>query len=156
MIPIRQTNPGGRGNCMAACIASILEIPIEDLPDYRAIEAAGGPWLNAINTALSKHWAKLYVETEWHLTPHIRPRGFHLVNGGGHSVVGLEGVIVWDPTGSGGPSLRRIDNYGLLVDLTEELVKTWAPTWDDCVCRHCARDRWSRTLILPPYEMVGP
>lgn len=31
MIPIYQTRLGPRGNCLAACIASLIEVPIEDV-----------------------------------------------------------------------------------------------------------------------------
>lgn len=36
MRPIAQTvTEAGKGNCLAACIASILEVPIESIPDLR-------------------------------------------------------------------------------------------------------------------------
>jgi hypothetical protein len=36
MKPIDQTTFGkGDGNCMAACVASVLEIPLEEIPDIR-------------------------------------------------------------------------------------------------------------------------
>lgn len=34
MIKIMQTSFGEKGNCFNACVASILEIPIDELPDY--------------------------------------------------------------------------------------------------------------------------
>lgn len=158
MRPVRQTNPGGRGNCMAACLASILEIPIETVVDYRAIDDAGGSWLNALNTFLSYHHGVVYLETDPVITRAIVPKGFHLMNGdgpddgptGGHSVVGYRGMFVWDP--AGGRGLRRIDNYGLLVPLTPALVETWSPTWDSCACPACApRPLESNLILLPPF-----
>jgi hypothetical protein len=42
MIPVRQTTFGfPKGNCFAACIASLLELPIEQVP----IESGGDDWL---------------------------------------------------------------------------------------------------------------
>lgn len=143
MIPVQQTVLGEMGNCMAACWASILEVPIDDVPDYRGIEAAGGAWLNAINVWLTKHYGVLYYECEPWLTDAIMPRGFHLVNGdgggasAGHACVGFMGRIVFDPHPRG-TGLRTLDNYGLLVPLDEQLLDTWMPLWDRCVCRGCA------------------
>lgn len=147
MIPVVQTNPGDRGNCMAACWASILETDVHEVPDYRAIEAAGGPWLNVVNTWLSKHHGRVYVELDWYLTEYVRPRGFHLINGAGHSVVGYNGLVFWDPRGPGAPGISLVDNYGLLVDLTEDLMATWEPEWGDCVCPRCVSERAG--LVLP-------
>lgn len=36
MRPVVQTETAlGRGNCLAACVASVLELPIEDVPNFR-------------------------------------------------------------------------------------------------------------------------
>ena len=35
MIPIKQTKVGKQGNCFEACIASVLECSIEDIPNIR-------------------------------------------------------------------------------------------------------------------------
>lgn len=147
MIPVRQTNQGGRGNCMAACFASILDTSIDDVPDYRAIAAAGGSWLNAINTWLSKHWDLLYIELEPEVTKVVQPHGWHLINYGtrdqGHSVVGSFGGPVWDPAGRflDPSALERQPpySYGVLVDLSEDLKTTWLPTWAQCLCPSCIR-----------------
>lgn len=146
MIPVRQTNLGGRGNCMAACWASILELTIEDVPDYRAIDAAGASWMNAINTWLSKHHHRLYIEVEPYVCAVVQPLGWHLINYGsrefGHSVVGFCGRPVWDP---GGSAISRATaqpyNYGILVPLTDDLQATWRSTWRACRCAECARER---------------
>lgn len=143
MIPIQQTVLGPRGNCMAACWASILECPIEEVPDYQAIHAEGGSWLNAVNTWLSKHYGLLYIELEPWISPAVIPMGWHLINGdspregvGGHSCVGFCGHLVWDPHPSR-RGLERIDNWGILVPLDKERLRTWEPTWDSCVCGVC-------------------
>ena len=63
MRPVDQTKFGrDEGNCFGACIASLLEIPIDDVADLQeACEACDGDD--------SKHW---YVELEkW-----LRPRGY--------------------------------------------------------------------------------
>ena len=48
MIPIIQTiTEVGKGNCLAACIASILEVSIDEIPDLKS-----GNDLNAIQDYL--------------------------------------------------------------------------------------------------------
>lgn len=49
MVPIVQTKfglPGG--NCMQACIASLLEIPLEEAPDVCNTTPEGESWLEAL------------------------------------------------------------------------------------------------------------
>lgn len=144
MIPVRQTVMGERGNCMAACWASILEVTIETVPDYQEVAAAGGSWLNTVNTWLSKHHGVIYVELQDWLTPVVIPDGFHLINGdgggatAGHSCVGFCGRLVWDPHPRG-TGLRSIDNYGVLVPLNDELCATWSKLWSECLCPSCIR-----------------
>jgi hypothetical protein len=36
------------GDCMTACIASLLELPYEDVPHFTGIEAKGGRWFHAM------------------------------------------------------------------------------------------------------------
>lgn len=144
MIPIRQTSD----NCMAACLASILEIPLWVVPDYQGIRRAGGSWLNALNVFLGKHHGVIYHEPERWLTTHLVPEGWHLINvgvptdgriDGGHAIVGYFGRPVWDPTGRRIPRPLRIDTWGILVQLTPELEATWRPRWGTCLCGACIR-----------------
>ena len=34
MVPTLQSRTGPRGNCMSACVASLLELPIDAVPDF--------------------------------------------------------------------------------------------------------------------------
>ena len=43
MIPVTQTTFAPAGNCLAACLASILEVPIEAIPNFHANDDF---WLN--------------------------------------------------------------------------------------------------------------
>ena len=46
MIPVMQTfTHGERGDCLRACVASLLELPIEDVPNFAAIPG-DGKWFN--------------------------------------------------------------------------------------------------------------
>lgn len=109
MIPVAQTRFGGpdapseeAGNCYAACVASILELPIDELPDATPDQAGGEEWQEV--------WGRWF-----------RGRGlitYNLVRGEGndapfagytigsvasrhgdydHAVVCRDGEVVWDP-----------------------------------------------------------
>lgn len=48
MKPVHQTNfQRGTGNCFAACLASILEMPLEEVPNFchEGSDADGSTWL---------------------------------------------------------------------------------------------------------------
>lgn len=155
MIPIRQT----KDNCMAACWASILEVPLDIVPDYQAIRRAGGLWLNVVQTWLTKHHGVLYHEPERWLTQHITPVGWHLVlvgvpDGdridGGHAMVGFNGLPVWDPaTGDAPHRFVPASTWGILTELTSEQLEMWRPRWRTCQCGPCVQrepypNRWAR------------
>ncbi len=75
MIPVYQTVHGPRGNCYAACIASILEVPLDALPARATLAAWDEP-----------------------------PAGYGIASmrvrdNSIHAVVCLDGKIVHDPAG---------------------------------------------------------
>lgn len=95
MKPVEQTIIElGQGNCVAACIASILELPIDRLPNFHG----GGwhhrwaDWLEPANLTLT--------ELDVDKTP---PRGFSILAADSprnpvlHAVVACGRNIVWDP-----------------------------------------------------------
>ncbi len=65
MIPVTQTkvvvkNSAGesivRGNCFAAAIASIMEVPITEVPNVEVLfDIGGGYWFEVMNTFLNHH-----------------------------------------------------------------------------------------------------
>jgi len=120
MIKINQTRFGGldkpieeQGNCFQACIASILEIPLEQafdcIPfdtDPKAERFEHQPWYVEFNNWLSKFGlASIYLE--WKpTTPAVTPLiGYHMAevksntlkNGESHCVVIHNGELVHDP-----------------------------------------------------------
>lgn len=121
MKPVFQTTFGGprgpmeeRGNCFSACIASLLELTIEEVPTFVLEEdwhAAAQTWLGARGYwMLTLPWhghgdwynAVLYPFAGYHLLGGQSPRGEF-----GHSVVAHAGRIVHDPHPEGGePALR--------------------------------------------------
>lgn len=124
MIPIKQTQFVAKqtgdekitGNCMAACIASILELPLESVPNFAAYE----DWFKRLNTWL-KDRNLFYIEfafnaeDEW-LTQNA---GYHVMVGtsprdSDHAVVGYQGKIVHDPHPSDA-GLVKIDVVGFFI-----------------------------------------
>jgi hypothetical protein len=98
MMPVEQTAFFPDGNCMEACVASILEIPIANVAKIastddtnwwagfckwlagRGLKAA---WANIADTAVPGGYAIIGARS---------PRADVL-----HAVVALDGIIVWDP-----------------------------------------------------------
>ena len=102
MIPVHQTLFGSKeGNCFQACLASIFELPLDQVPHVMLEE----DWPKALDEWLAQF--DLYAvqaEVAQCRTQNWTPEGYHLVGGkskGGngvyHSVVGYRGKIVFDP-----------------------------------------------------------
>ena len=127
MTEVTQTRTGKtNGNCFAACLASILELPLTSIPDF---SGAGEGWLKQVADFLEP-MGLLYVQVDadaaesdpilkimfgrgetFHTVEGVSPRG------GQHACVGRNGVIVFDPhpqdgTGRG---LKKIETFGFLV-----------------------------------------
>jgi hypothetical protein len=92
MRPVEQTLAD---NCFDACLASVLELPLDASPHYKG----NGNWIEHYNAWLGTHGFRLVMLPEdepapkgYHLAAHRSPRGAHL-----HSVVVLDGEVVWDP-----------------------------------------------------------
>ena len=110
MKPVEQTVLGDQGNCFEACVASLLEIPLEDcniFPDGVGLDSEA-------DKASGRHW--WIVFQEWLRLNHKRhpiyimfsemggdkPKGYSIISGPGprgllHSTVGLDGEVAHDP-----------------------------------------------------------
>lgn len=116
MVEIRQTKFGGEeGNCLAACICSILEV--DELDIYDALPN-NSSWLSYLNdNILCKYDLYLYL-TECE-NPPMAFHGYHLIMGDNiekpwsHCQVGLNGEFIFDPMGQKTPI--KVFAYGLLV-----------------------------------------
>lgn len=116
MIPVYQTRmtPEEGGDCHAACIASVLEVPLDTVPrlngpegltheGFAAYRARLDAWLAARNLALV-HWTVAPERArDW------VPQGYSLVAveapgfpGFEHSLVAHDGEIVHNPTPGAG------------------------------------------------------
>lgn len=100
MKPVDQTVFGyPNGNCFSACLASILELPLEEVPWFMA----EGDWLSRVQEWLKPrglYAACLLIDTTespfyppgWHILSGQSPRGDWL-----HAVVAQGTKIVHDP-----------------------------------------------------------
>lgn len=122
MKPVYQTTFGeGAGNCFQAALASIFELPLEEVPNFCCV-ADPSDWYSAANEWLGKKyglWLLLVGKWDGAAQPPT-PRGYHLISGRSprrgvrHSVVGLNGQMVHDPHPSG-DGLAIEDTYDLFV-----------------------------------------
>ena len=118
MKPVFQTKFGvPEGNCFAACLASVFEIELDEVPDFGIAD----DWYIKFSD-----WMKVRFDIrplELHIPAMSRqnwkPNGYHLISGVGsrgiyHSVVGLDGVAVHDPF-PGGIDLRTMETYTIFI-----------------------------------------
>jgi hypothetical protein len=124
MKPVKQDKFGPRvGNCFEACIASILEIPLHEVPDFGGddvFEANLARFLakrnliyvlvNGPDAMESEMLAHMFAQGDvYHVLEGISPRG------GPHACVGLNGRLAFDPHGSGMEGLWKTDGWGFLL-----------------------------------------
>lgn len=134
MIPVYQDRFGKPlGNCFAACIASIFELPLRNVPDFAKINlnedgTDNGDWYAAawdfcvargfeLHYRYSKSREDGTSGIDWiegaypyHLIGGTSPRGLS------HSVVGYKGKIIHDPHPEGG-GLSPVSDFGFLVPI---------------------------------------
>jgi hypothetical protein len=121
MIPVYQTRfrndePGALpGNCTQATLASIFELPLDAVPDFRS-DANGRQVEKIAAFARSQGYeyrvmpsALVYPPKGYHTISGVSPRGVR------HLVVGYNGKIVHDPHPEGGGVV--IDKYGFFIPL---------------------------------------
>jgi len=103
MKPVFQTRFGEDGNCFEACIASILEISLEEVPDLKEFKDSEA-WSKAVNSWLKTRGLQ-YIELDFHESDDMLWEyvdSYHLIIGKTghdlfHSVVGHNGKVVFDP-----------------------------------------------------------
>ncbi len=100
MIPVEQTVttfPGG--NCFAACVASILELPLDAVPNFQSRDWLDEwqEWLRPRNLGLlhfgHREGDDAFIPRGYAILGADSPRGDWL-----HAVVTCDGVICWDPS----------------------------------------------------------
>jgi hypothetical protein len=106
MLKVYQTRTGATGNCFEACIASILDKDITDVPDLCAHEKSG-KWIEVLNCWLDQ-FGMAYMECSVptaEVEEFFKNKDFyHIIiaqtTGPGtikHAVVGRKGKVIFDP-----------------------------------------------------------
>jgi hypothetical protein len=125
--PVTQTEIGvdnPRANCLMAAVASILEVPIELLPDVYEYETKGFHWWEPLRDALRPFGL---VPMTWSVSgeefPQIAPPGYSIACGMSprsdkkhlHAVVALDGKIVHDPHPTRGGLVGEPTSWIILI-----------------------------------------
>jgi hypothetical protein len=118
MKPIYQTRDGKDGDCLRACIASLFEVDLEQIPDFGA---AVGQWLR-LESFMNERNMRPLGFSPMNFTPPYN--AYYLIWGVGprgarHSCIGLNGEIVHDPHPSSA-GLQIIDQYVIFVSFVSE------------------------------------
>ena len=122
MVPAQQTRTGANGDCFPSCLASILEIPIADIPEF---SREPDQWLQDVQDWLAT-LGLYYVQvkpndpalqaafrsggTVWTVMEGTSPRG------GQHAIVAKNGFPWFDPHPQDGTGrmLVSVACYGLI------------------------------------------
>lgn len=120
MIPYTQTTFGDGsepGNCFATCIAAILELPQEEVPNF----VAADNWWTATQEFLCDYGYSLVSVDAGHENNYFYHGGYLIAGGPGprghrHCVVYNRGEPVMDPHPDG-TFLERVDRYYFFVAL---------------------------------------
>lgn len=97
MKPVDQTTFGhGKGNCFSACVASVLERRLEDVPYFMS---RGDAWFEYLVEWCAEQHIGVEFSTEFPAPPdrHVIIGGVSPRSGKGHACVALNGEIVHDP-----------------------------------------------------------
>lgn len=112
---------GTRGNCLQACLATLLDFPLKAVPNFAEMPAYA--WQESMY-----RWLSFYgLDALQHFACDPAPNGVAMATGPSprgvrHSVVFLDGVMAHDPHPSRA-GLLSIDSYWTIVPLTEERAK---------------------------------
>ena len=105
------------GDCLRACIASVLELPLADVPEYSDDREMGprySEWLGRFNLSLMC----IRLDPGNAISP-----GYHLIEGLSrngkdyHVAVGLDGKIVHDPDPTSRGKFKGGGNYWIFVSI---------------------------------------
>ncbi|KPH79304.1 hypothetical protein [Bosea vaviloviae] len=130
MTPTRQTifvadNPDGRGNCQSAVLASLLDLPLDQVIDTAGDEVRKQGFWKAIGLWLADRGLKIVqaqpgddrLKGAYSSGCGPSPRGDFW-----HAVVCKNGVMVFDPHPSD-DGVRSIERHDLIVPMTEVEIR---------------------------------
>jgi hypothetical protein len=126
MKPVFQDKFGEKdGNCLEAAIASVLEIPLSDVPKNRDSRH----WWDYQDFLAKYGLVALDIDASSFGKADKQRLGYHLINGESprinawHVLVGYRGMPVHDPFPGGVCKLDSIETYTLFVALLDEYVQ---------------------------------
>ena len=111
--PVFQDRFGDNGNCFNACLASLLEVELHDIPEFPAhqepeFDKEVNAWLAGRGLTYKRVKGAAFAGQDvYHIIEGISPRG------GPHACVGLNGRIIHDPHPAGG-GLDKVERWGFL------------------------------------------
>lgn len=125
MLPVYQTilEPPG-GNCLQACVASILEIGLDEVPNFadkmNFEDLDDSSWWTYYEDYLEMHGLQPigidsvsgWIPRGWHIIVGKSPRGDY-----DHALIGYKGEAVHDPYPGGNCELREITSLEVFVAL---------------------------------------
>jgi len=126
MKPVYQTIytvPGG--NCLQAALASVFELPLEEVPHFASIES--DDWWQQCQEWAMERFGLYPVYLEASSNPHLSNiRGYHLISvdtpkGSPHMVVGRNTEIVHDPAGRNAEGCT-VTGYVLFISTLERAI----------------------------------
>lgn len=137
MIPVQQTVTGPRGNCFSACLASLLEIPIESVPFFLSEvgDRTRFDWASRLDDWLGNFGLYALHFSTIPRSPSVMPAVLHIMTGISprgrpHAVIGKGHHIVWDPHPDRS-GLTEVDGYVLLVPTFETGTRVGAESLED-------------------------
>lgn len=131
MKPIEQEDPTPNGDCLRCCVASILELDRNEVPDFCKVD--GDWWIEIQNFLAEKGLFFLSIvlhrQTPWFSLPH-HPWAIFIgksKSGVTHAVVGKcrgdEFVVIHDPHPNK-TGIDKVDNICFVVPINPATLKT--------------------------------
>lgn len=136
-----------RGNCWQTCVAMLLEVAPESMPEQPESEDALDfeKYVEIVRAYLHKHHGLTYAEVDPYKA--VPPQGLHIIMGDTvrdaerthHAIIGLSGKPLWDvhPTRAGLTTMLR---WGVLIPYTLAPVQ-WRQDFErrsiSCTCSAC-------------------
>lgn len=133
MKPVMQNQRGEFGNCLTACVASVLELPIHEVPNFIEYEQGNGEYLTVFNEFLARYGYQALTIYLSALDKTWIPAGYHLIYGYSqagvkHAVVGYRGVVVHDPADDD-EDLASIESYTVFVATLEKSPRKFSTAY---------------------------
>lgn len=128
MKPVHQDRFGSPGgNCLQAALASILELPLKEVPNFVTIP--GPSWWDELQAWLGRRGLTLVCvppDADWRGWL-VQYGGYHLIGGKSprgllHSVVGYKGAMVHDPPPDG-TGLETVEDFWIFMSTLEGAAK---------------------------------